>query len=95
MGAKPRLRLDFVLAKLPLKRTYDSRMEESKLGGKRRNSGRKTEAGVDGPVKKHTVTYDEMTERMLRVLGKGEVSRGIRRAARFAFDGYQNGRFNP
>lgn len=61
-------------------------------GGTRRNSGRKTEPEVTGKVSKHTVTYDEMTERMLKVIGKGEVSRGIRKATRFAYDGYQNGR---
>lgn len=69
--------------------------EAKKQGGERRNSGRKTEPGVDGKVAKHTVTYDEMTERKLKVLGGGEVSRGIRKAARYAFDAYQDGKFTP
>jgi hypothetical protein len=60
-------------------------------GGWRRNAGRKLEKhGV--VVKKHTVTYDDQTGRLLAVLGGGNVSRGIRVAARFAYDGYQSGR---
>ena len=64
-------------------------------GGKRRNSGRKTEPDVDGPVRKHTVTLDEMTERKLKVLGDGNMSRGIRRSAKHTYDAYQAGRFDP
>lgn len=69
--------------------------EEITHGGTRRNSGRKTEKAVEGPVKKHTVTLDEMTVRMLKVVGAGEVSRGIRVAARHTYAAYQADKFEP
>lgn len=94
IGAKFRLRVYFVSAKRVLKSTYDSGMEVQ-TGGKRRNSGRKTEPEVTGQVAKHTVTFDETTLRLLRVLGAGQVSRGIRKAARYTYNAYQNDKFTP
>lgn len=72
-----------------------STSDTEKRGGKRRNSGRKTEADVTDPVKKRTVTLDETTMRMLRVIGIGEISRGIRVSARFTYAAYQAGKFDP
>lgn len=60
-------------------------------GGARRNAGRKTERH-DLEVTKQTVSYDETTKRRLAVLGGGNVSKGIRLAAQFAYEGYQAGR---
>lgn len=57
-------------------------------GGKRPNAGRKLE--IAGAVaKKHTVTIDEMTVRKLKVLGDGNVSKGVRLSADVAFERYQ------
>lgn len=41
------------------------------------------------PMKRKVVTMDEMTLRKLRVLGDGNISQGVRRAAEVAFDRYQ------
>ena len=57
-------------------------------GGARRNVGRKTE--LQGEVTKPlTVTVDEMTKRRLKVIGGGNVSKGVRLAATLAFEKYQ------
>jgi hypothetical protein len=37
-----------------------------------------------GPVKRTTVSLDEKTIELLRIIGRGNVSKGIRRAARVA-----------
>lgn len=52
--------------------------------------GPKTETDGD-PVTRSAVTLDEMTRRKLRVIGDGNMSLGIRRAADAAFDRYQRG----
>lgn len=59
-------------------------------GGIRRNAGRKTEDHAER-VEKHTVTLYPMTARKLKVIGGGNMSRGIRIAANVAFDKYQDG----
>lgn len=41
------------------------------------------------PMTKRVVTLDEMTLRKLRVLGDGNVSAGVRKAAEAAFARYQ------
>lgn len=64
-------------------------MEDNTHGGPRRRSGRKTELPPSEHTKPVTVTLDEMTLRMLRVLGDGNLSRGIRDAARVAYARYQ------
>jgi len=40
-------------------------------------------------LKRKQVTIDEMTERMLKVLGKGNLSAGVRAAASVAYADYQ------
>ena len=61
---------------------------DQRHGGPRRNAGRKTEM-IGSPMRAKTVSLDEMTERRLKVIGGGNVSRGIRLAARVAYDQYQ------
>ena len=46
--------------------------------------GPKTELG-GANMRRRTLTYDETTERMLKVLGAGNASRGVRLAARIAY----------
>ena len=41
------------------------------------------------PMRKQAVALDEMTLRKLRVLGKGNISAGVREAARVAYERYQ------
>lgn len=48
-----------------------------------------------GPCKPRTYSLDDLTVTMLKVLGDGNVSVGIRAAARFTFDCYQHNRFIP
>lgn len=48
-----------------------------------------------GPCKPRTYSLDDLTVTMLKVLGDGNVSVGIRAAARFTFDCYQRNRFIP
>lgn len=57
-----------------------------------RRPGPKTEPGLAGPVERRTITVDELTWRKLLVLGAGNASKGIREAARVAYDRYQNSR---
>lgn len=57
-------------------------------GGARRNAGRKTEA-VGAPTRPVSVSLDEMTVRKLKVVGDGNLSRGIRLAADLAYARYQ------
>ena len=42
-----------------------------------------------------TVSLDDLSVTMLTALGGGNLSRGIREAARFAYDCYQAGSFIP
>jgi len=50
--------------------------------------GRKTEL-VGERVRRVQVSLDEMSLRMLKVLGDGNASKGARLAARVAYDKYQ------
>lgn len=52
--------------------------------------GPKVEPGVAGHVERRTITVDELTWRRLLVLGDGNASKGVREAARVAYDRYQN-----
>ncbi len=63
-------------------------MEPKQHGGARRNAGRKTEK-VGSPTRAVSVSLDEMTVRKLKVVGDGNLSRGIRVAADLAFERYQ------
>lgn len=63
-------------------------MEKKARGGARRNAGRKTERPGD-PAKVRSVSLDDMTVRKLRVVGGGNVSKGIRLAAELAYLSYQ------
>lgn len=57
--------------------------------------GPKTEPFIDA-VRPRTVSLDDMTFEMAKVLGAdGNASRGIRAAVRFAYDAYQANRFTP
>ncbi len=60
-------------------------------GGKRRNSGRKTEVSSEA-MSRRTMTLDPMTIRKLTVVGDGNISKGVRIAAQLAFEAYQNGK---
>lgn len=50
--------------------------------------GPKTEP-LDGELKNRTVSLDDMSVSMLEAVGGGNLSAGIRRAARIAYDTYQ------
>jgi hypothetical protein len=52
-------------------------------------TGPKVEPGLSGPVERRTITVDELTWRMLLVLGAGNASKGVRAAAKVAYDRYQ------
>jgi len=57
---------------------------QEKRGGARPNSGKKTE--LDGqPTRRVQVSLDAHTLELLAVLGDGNVSKGIRVAARAAY----------
>lgn len=58
-------------------------------GGARARAGRKTEMNGQ-PTKRVQVSLDERTTVLLKVLGDGNVSKGIRLAARVAYDRYQH-----
>lgn len=58
----------------------------------RRKPGVKVEAGVEGPVERRTITVDELTWRRLLVVGKGNASMGVRKAAGIAYERYQRER---
>jgi len=58
------------------------------LPHQRNKPGRKTEL-VGEPMRRTEISVDEMTLRLLRVLGDGNVSKGVREAARVAYDRYQ------
>lgn len=51
--------------------------------------GPKTGLPAYDPVKRVTLTIDDMTRKRLDALGGGNVSRGVRNAARAAYDLYQ------
>lgn len=56
--------------------------------------GPKTEPYLDG-LRPRTVTFDDRTEEMARVLGNGNVSLGLREAVRFTYAAYQADKFTP
>jgi hypothetical protein len=58
--------------------------------GMKRKPGPKIEPLIEG-LSARTFTLDEVTLRMLETLGEGNMSRGIRVAARWAYDSYQRG----
>jgi hypothetical protein len=51
--------------------------------------GPKVEPGVEGKMANVTYTVDDMTRRMLKVLGGGNESKGLRAATRTAYHIYQ------
>jgi hypothetical protein len=55
-----------------------------------RKPGPKIEPGLSGQVTRRTVLVDDLTWRRLTVLGDGNVSKGVREAARVAYDRYQS-----
>lgn len=63
-------------------------MKTSKHGGKRNHSGRKTELG-GAPTRNVTINIDEMTHRKLKVIGGGNVSKGVRFSAEKGYQAYQ------
>ena len=57
--------------------------------------GPKLEPYAD-PVRPRTLSLDDMTVEMAKVLGgDNNASRGVRAAVRYAYDQYQANRFNP
>ena len=59
-------------------------------GGARVHSGRRTEHPDAAPMARYNVSLDERTLEKLRVVGGGNVSRGIRAAADLAYKHYQD-----
>lgn len=57
-------------------------------GGARPNAGRKTELPGER-MRRVTITVNEMTVRRLRIVGDGNVARGVRHAAQVAYDRWQ------
>lgn len=62
-------------------------MKETR-GGARPSSGKKTEL-MGQPTRRVQVSLDERTLELLGVLGGGNTSKGIRVAARVAYERYQ------
>lgn len=56
--------------------------------------GPKTEPFL-GKLERRTVMLDDLTWKMLDVLGDGNASRGVRVAARHSYAVYQAGRIDP
>jgi hypothetical protein len=54
---------------------------EKPRGGARRNAGRNTELPAGETVTQSTVMLDDMTRRKAKVLGRGNLSMGLRFAA--------------
>lgn len=63
-------------------------MDDKKHGGFRRNSGRRTEL-IGEPMRRVQVMLDARTVELLAVLGDGNMSKGVREAARVAYDRWQ------
>lgn len=63
-------------------------MNSQNHGGARKNAGRRTEL-VGDPMRRIQVTVDEKTLEFLQILGEGNLSKGVRNAARVAYDRYQ------
>lgn len=51
--------------------------------------GPKVEPGLAGHVERRTISVDDLTWRKLLVLGAGNASKGVRAAAKVAYDRYQ------
>ena len=62
--------------------------QPTRRGGARPNAGRKTE--MTEKMRTVALSLDERTVSLLKVVGDGNVSRGVRAAARLAYDAYQN-----
>lgn len=56
--------------------------------------GPKTEPGLVD-LRPSACTLDDRTRRMAKALGGGNLSRGLRVAAAYAYEAYQHGRFTP
>lgn len=82
------LREDVAVLFIVLDSVYSSRMRAKNHGGARRNSGPKTELFGE-PMQRIQASLDARTVDLLKVLGDGNVSKGIRVAARVAYDRYQ------
>lgn len=59
-------------------------------GGARARAGRRTEHPDGAAMTRVNVSLDERTMELLKVVGEGNLSRGIRLAARVAYERYQN-----
>ena len=57
-----------------------------------RRPGPKVEPGLAGHIERRTITVDDLTWRRLLVLGEGNASKGVRAAAKVAYDRHQNTR---
>ena len=57
-----------------------------------RRPGPKVEPGLAGHIERRTITVDDLTWRRLLVLGEGNASKGVRAAAKVAYDRYQAGK---
>jgi hypothetical protein len=55
---------------------------EARRGGARVGAGRKAQTGDGGPLRRCNVNLDKTTIANLKAYGDGELSEGIRRAAR-------------
>lgn len=58
-----------------------SMSERAKNGGPRKGAGLATDAG-GAKTERHTVTLDSVTVERMKAIGSGNLSRGIREAAR-------------
>lgn len=66
---------------------------QEKRGGARPNSGKKTE--LDGqPTRRVQVSLDAHTLELLAVLGDGNVSKGVRVAARVAYEKHRRAAYD-
>jgi hypothetical protein len=59
-------------------------------GGARVRAGRRTEHPDGAVMARHNVSLDERTLALLKVVGEGNVRRGIRHAAEVAYRLYQD-----
>lgn len=64
------------------------RMNTAQHGGARRNAGKRTEKPAERMTRVQ-FTVDTKTRDLLRVLGGGNESKGVREAARVAYAAYQ------
>lgn len=85
------LRNNFVNVGNRLIDVYDQGMNDTPNthGGKRRRAGRTTELGRGVDIQRVNLSLDEKTQRLLKVVGDGNLSRGVRIAAQLAYEKYQ------